>query len=92
MSNTSITQDVFATLGAELSAFIKERLKYMQLDFTDVELHNSSTTKTVRAYITLKRTTNLKALTLAEQTIIKEIEEKFQFHPYAFYWRYRAED
>lgn len=92
MPNTSITQDLFASLSAELSTFIKERLRFMQLDVTDLELHNSSSTKTVRAYITLKRTTNLKALTLAEQTIIKEIEEKFQFHPYAFYWRYKAED
>jgi hypothetical protein len=92
MVNTSITQDVFSSLSAELSSFIKERLKYMQLDYTDLELHNSSSTKTVRAYITLKRTTNLKALTLAEHTIIKEIEEKFQIRPYAFYWRYQSED
>lgn len=92
MPNHSITQDVFSALSAELSAFIKERLKYMQFDVTELELHNSSLTKTVRAYITIKRTTNLKALALAEQTIIKEIEEKFQFHPYAFYWRYQAEE
>ncbi|MGZ3238128.1 MAG: hypothetical protein ACXWIN_11155 [Burkholderiaceae bacterium] len=92
MQNTSITQDVFSSVSAELSAFIKDRLKHMQFDVTNLELHNSSLTKTVRVYITLKRTTNLKALALAEQTIIKEIEEKFQFHPHVFYWRYQAEE
>ncbi|HEY8102743.1 MAG TPA: hypothetical protein VIF82_18540 [Burkholderiaceae bacterium] len=92
MTNPSITQDLFSSVSAELSAFIKDRLKYMQFDVTNLELHNSSLTKTVRVYITLKRTTNLKALSLAEQTIIKEIEEKFQFHPHVFYWRYQAEE
>lgn len=92
MPNTSITQDLFSSVSAELSAFIKDRLKYMQFDVTNLELHNSSLTKTVRVYITLKRTTNLKALAFAEQTIIKEIEEKFQFHPHVFYWRYQAEE
>ena len=92
MTNPSITQDLFSSVSAELSAFIKDRLKYMQYDVTNLELHNSSLTKTVRVYITVKRTTNLKALALAEQTIIKEIAEKFQFHPHVFYWRYQAED
>jgi len=91
MSNTVVTQDFFANMSAELSSFIKERLKFMQFDVADLELHNSSLTKTVRVYITIKRTTNLKALALAEQTVIKEIEEKFQFHPHAFYWRYQAD-
>jgi hypothetical protein len=92
MSNTVITQEFFSSISAELSTFIKERLKFMQLDVTDLELHNSSSTKTVRAYVTLKRTTNLKALSLAEQTIIKEIEDRFNFTPYAIYWRYLAVD
>jgi len=91
MSNTIITPEFFNSLNADLSAFMKDRLKYMQLDVTDLELHNSSSTKTVRAYITLKRTTNLKALSLAEQTLVKEIEERFHFHPHAIYWRYQAE-
>ena len=52
---------------------------------------NSASTKTLRAYITLKRTSNLKALFLAEQIISKEIEQKFSFVPYAFYWRYQPE-
>ena len=92
MSHPLITQEFFNDVRVELSAFIKDRLKYMQLDATDLELHNSSLTKTVRAYITLKRTTNLKALALAEQTITKEIEDRFNFHPHAFYWRYQAEE
>jgi hypothetical protein len=92
MTNPSVTQDMFNSLSAELSTFIKERLKYMQFDVTDLELHNSSLTKTVRVYVTIKRTTNLKALALAEQTIIQEITDRFMFHPHAFYWRYKAEE
>jgi hypothetical protein len=91
MPNTVITQEFFNSINADLSSFIKERLRFMQMDVSDLELHNSSSTKTVRAYITLKRTTNLKALSLAEQTVIKEVEERFHFHPHAIYWRYQAE-
>jgi ribosome maturation factor RimP len=92
MANHFITQDLFHSISAELSTYIKERLKFMQYDVTDLELHNSSSTKTLRVYITLKRTTNLKALSLAEQIIIKEVVDRFNFNPHAFYWRYLAED
>lgn len=92
MSSTVITPELFNTVSAELSLFIKSKLKVMQIDLTDLELHNSSLTKTIRAYITLKRTTNLKALSLAEQILVKEIEQHFRIHVHAFYWRYLAAD
>jgi hypothetical protein len=91
MPDTAITPELFNAVNAELSRFIKEKLKVMQFDVTDLELHNSSLTKTVRAYITVKRTTNLKALSLAEQILVKEIEAHFRFRFHAFYWRYLAE-
>lgn len=92
MSSTAITPELFNTIRSELSLFIKGRLKYMQIDVTDLELHNSSLTKTIRAYVTVKRTTNLKALSLAEQIIVKETEQHFRIHVHAFYWRYLAAD
>lgn len=91
MSNTVISQELFATIKADVSTFIKKKLRGMEIEVTDLELHNSSLTKTFRVYLTLKRTTNLKALFLAEQIVIKEIEQKFLFQPHAFYWRYQAE-
>ncbi len=91
MSNTVISPEFFATVKEDVSAYIQKKLLGMEIEVTDLELHNSSLTKTFRAYLTLKRTTNLKALFLAEQIIIKEIENKFSFRPYAFYWRYQAE-
>ncbi len=91
MSNTVISPEFFATVKADVSIFIRKKLQGMEIEVTDIELHNSSTTKTFRAYITLKRTTNLKALFLAEQIIIKDIEQKFLFQPHVFYWRYQSE-
>lgn len=92
MSSTAITPELFNTIRSELSLFIKGRLKYMQIDVTDLELHNSSLTRTIRAYVTVKRTTNLKALSLAEQIIVKETEQHFRIQVHAFYWRYLAAD
>ena len=91
MSLTVVSAELFNTINADVSAFIRKKLMGMQLDVTEVELHNSSSTKTFRVYITLKRTTNLKALYLAEQTVTKEIQTQFMFSPHAFYWRYRPE-
>ncbi len=91
MSITVISPDLFNTINADVSAYIRQKLQHLELDVTDVELHNSASTKTFRVYVTLKRTTNLKALFLAEQVMAKEIEQKFLFLPYAFYWRYRPE-
>ena len=91
MSLNVVSAELFNTINADVSAFIRKKLLVMQLDVTEVELHNSSTTKTFRVYITLKRTTNLKALHLAEQTVSKEIEQQFLFLPHAFYWRYKPD-
>lgn len=88
MSHPVISQELFNAVNADVSAFIKNKLKIMEIEVTDLELHNSSSTKTFRVYLTLKRTTNLKALFLAEQIIAKEVEKQFLFHPHAFYWRY----
>lgn len=91
MALTVITPEFFNAINADVSTFIKNKLKVMEIEVTDLELHNSSATKTFRAYLTLKRTTNLKALFLAEQILAKEIEQQFSFHPHAFYWRYLPE-
>lgn len=60
----------------------------MDFEVVDLDLHNSSLTKTFRVYLTIKRAVNLKTLHLAEQILIEEIERKFAFRPHAFYWRY----
>ena len=91
MSHPVISQELFNAVNADVSTFIKKKLKGMEIEVTDLELHNSSATKTLRVYLTLKRTTNLKALFLAEQIIAKEIEKQFLFRPHAFYWRYLPE-
>ena len=91
MSRPAISQERFNLVSADVSAFIKKKLKAMEIEATDLELHNSSSTKTLRVYVTLKRTTNLKALSLAEQILVKEIQQQFLFHPHAFYWRYLPE-
>jgi hypothetical protein len=46
----------------------------------------------LRVYVTLTRTTNLKALYLAESMICKELQAEFAMQPHAFYWRYLPED
>jgi len=91
MVHTEISSERFNALNADVSMFIKNKLKNMEIEVTDLELHNSSLTRTFRAYVTLKRTTNLKALFLAEQILAKEIQKQFLFHPHAIYWRYRPE-
>ena len=88
---TVITAEFFNTVSAKVSKHIKNKLAVMEIDVIDVELHNSSLTKTFRAYISVKRTANIKALYLAEQIISEEIEQQFGFRPYAFYWRYCPE-
>jgi len=91
MATTVIRPELFNSVHAELAAFVQQKLDAMELGATDVELHNSASTKSFRIYVTLKRTTNIKALHLAEQILDKEIEQKFHFSPYAIYWRYRPE-
>lgn len=85
---STISPELFKTINADVSAFIRQRLLAMQVEVGDLELHNSSLTRTLRVYLTVKRTANLKALHLAEQIIMSEVARKFLFRPHAFYWRY----
>ncbi len=91
MATTVIRPELFDAVRTELQTFVQQKLDAMELGATDVELHNSASTKSFRIYVTLKRTTNIKALHLAEQMLAKEIEQKFRFSPYAIYWRYKPE-
>ena len=93
MSNAKVlSPELFHTVRKDVAKHIKKKLKGMEIDVTDMELHNSSLTKTLRVYVTLSRTTNLKALYLAEHMICKELEHEFTFKPDAFYWRYLPEE
>lgn len=85
---STISHDFFNMVNADVSRYIRTKLHAMDIDLADLELHNSSLTKTVRVYVTLKRAANLKALYLAEKILMQEIEQKFLFRPHAFYWRY----
>lgn len=83
-----ISPEHFNMVNARVTAHIRQKLKAMEMDVIDVELHNSSLTKTLRVYLTVRRTAHLKALFLAEQIIGEEIERQFSFRPHACYWRY----
>lgn len=87
-----ISPELFNTVRKDVSRYIKKKLKGMEIDVTDMELHNSSLTKTIRVYATLSRTTNLKALYLAEQMVTKELQQEFRLQVHAFYWRYLPEE
>ena len=87
-----ISPELFNTVRKDVSRYIKKKLKGMEIDVTDMELHNSSLTKTIRVYATLSRTTNLKALYLAEQMVMKELLQEFRLEVHAFYWRYLPEE
>jgi CHAD domain-containing protein len=88
----AISPELFNTVRKDVSRYIKKKLKGMEIDVTDMELHNSSLTKTIRVYATLSRTTNLKALYLAEQMVSKELQHEFRLQVHAFYWRYLPEE
>lgn len=88
----AISPELFNTVRKDVSRYIKKKLKSMEIDVTDMELHNSSLTKTIRVYATLARTTNLKALYLAEKMVTKELRQEFRLQIHAFYWRYLPED
>ncbi len=83
-----ISHDFFCMVNADVSRHIRDKLHAMDMELIDLELHNSSMTKTFRVYLTLRRPVNLKALHLAEKILMQEIEQKFFFRPHAFYWRY----
>ena len=87
-----ISPELFTSISKDVSRYIKKKLKGMEIDVTDMELHNSSQTRTLRVYATLGRTTNLKALYLAEQIVSKELLMEFHVQVHAFYWRYLPED
>lgn len=85
---TTISPELFKTINADVSKYIRKKLSAMGIEVADLELHNSSLTKTMRVYACLQRTANLKALAMAEQILIDEIVRNFSFRPHAFYWRY----
>jgi ribosome maturation factor RimP len=87
-----ISPELFNTVRKDVARYIKKKLKSMEIEVTDMELHNSSLTKTIRVYATLGRTTNLKALYLAEQMVTKELQHEFRLQVHAFYWRYLPEE
>jgi hypothetical protein len=87
-----ISHEFFHMVNADVSRHIRTKLQAMDMELIDLELHNSSMTKTLRVYLTLKRAANLKALHLAEKILVQEIEQKFFFRPHAFYWRYAPSD
>ena len=88
----AISPELFNTVRKDVARYIKKKLKGMEIDVTDLEMHNSSLTKTIRVYATLGRTTNLKALYLAEQMVMKEVLQEFRLQVHAFYWRYLPEE
>lgn len=92
MNAKVLSQELFNTVRRDVARHIKKKLSGMEMHVTDMELHNSTLTKTLRVYVTLSRTTNLKALYLAENMICKELQQEFSLQPHAFYWRYHPEE
>lgn len=93
MSNARfVSQTLFNTVNRDMSRHIKKKLRGMEMDVAHIELHNSSQTRTLRVYVTLTRTTNLKALYMAESMICRELQAEFAMQPHAFYWRYLPEE
>ena len=88
---TTISPEFFKTVNSDVSCHIKKKLRAMDIDVTELELHNSSLTRTFRVYLTVARAVNLKTLYVAEQIVCQEIEKQFSFRPHAFYWSYRPE-
>ena len=88
----ALSPELFATVRRDVSRYIKKKLKGMEIDVTDMELHNSTQTRTLRVYVTLSRTTNIKALYLAENMVGEQLQQVFGIRPHAFYWRYLPEE
>ncbi|NHZ61671.1 hypothetical protein [Massilia genomosp. 1] len=82
---------LYNSVRKEVARHIRHKLRSMEFDVTALELHNSSSTKTLRVYVTISRTTNLKALYLAETIVCQELQAQFGLQPHAFYWRYCPE-
>ena len=87
----AVSPELFKKIQKEVAKYIKKKLLAMEMDVTAMELHNSSATKTLRVYVTVSRTTNLKALYLAETMVCKELQQEFGMRPHAFYWRYHPD-
>ncbi len=83
-----LSPELFNTVRKDVAGYIKKKLKGMEIEVADLELHNSSLTRTLRIYVTVGRTTNLKALYLAEQMVCKELDQEFRVQLHACYWRY----
>lgn len=88
---TVLSSELFNTIQKDVSSHVRKKLCGMEIDVTDLELHNSSLTRTLRIYVTVSRTNNLKALYLAERMICDELQQQFALRPHAFYWRYLPE-
>ncbi|RSZ57370.1 hypothetical protein HF313_11540 [Massilia atriviolacea] len=82
---------LYNTVRKQVLLHIRHKLRSMEFDVTALELHLSSSTKTLRVYVTVSRTTNLKALYLAETILCQELQQQFGLQPHAFYWRYFPE-
>jgi ribosome maturation factor RimP len=92
MSNaTVLSSELFSTIRKDVSAHIRKKLRGMEIDVVDLDLHHSSLTKTLRVYVTVSRTNNLKALYLAERMICEELHIQLSLLPHSFYWRYLPE-
>ncbi|SHH07960.1 hypothetical protein [Massilia sp. CF038] len=87
-----LSPEVFNVIRKDVASYIKKKLKGMEIEVTDMDLHNSSQTRTLRVYVTLGRTTNLKALYLAERMVTQELMHEFRVQVHAFYWRYMPEE
>lgn len=88
---TVLSPELFSTIRKDVSSHIRKELRGMEIDVTDLDLHHSSLTKTLRVYVTVSRTNNLKALHLAERMICDELQIRLALLPDAFYWRYLPE-
>jgi ribosome maturation factor RimP len=86
-----LSKELFHSVQKDVVKYIRKKLRGMEMDVTYLELHNSSFDKTLRVYVTLSRTTNLKALYLAERMVCKELQDEFGLAPDAIYWRYVPE-
>jgi len=84
----ALSPELFNTVRKDVARYIKKKLLSMEIEVTDLELHNSSLTHTLRVYVTVARTTNLKALYLAERMVCKELNQEFRVQLHACYWRY----
>ncbi|MDQ1813506.1 hypothetical protein RBA41_09340 [Massilia sp. CCM 9210] len=87
----AVNSALYNAVRKDVARYVRNKLRSMELDVTALELHNSSSTKTLRVYVTVSRTTNLKALYLAETIVCQELQKEFGLRPDAFYWRYHPE-